>query len=461
MDTLKSGGWIHNHKLLEKLGEGGYGEVWKAEYFGAPVALKIFTRAERLASIRDEAVAQYRLGRLEGRDGRHFPRVEHIDVEARPPYMRMEIVAGVSLEAYLKANPRGGVMDRLLLARQILEGLEVIHRMGFVHGDLSPGNILVTSDATVKIIDVGFGAVFQPVDQVERSGEASSLLGAASPSYSAPERGRLKFRECGKQCDVFSFGKVLYRILTGREPHTLVPLTKVYPALVPDWDDFLYRCVEEDPERRFADGQAALEAFQALLAKEGTDAVPISFVGECPRCRTSTLVPEHWLGRKFQCKGCERNLEVIYFDVEGGRAEVRGVDGDPTFTVSAPTLAPCLRCGEPTEMKTGCPNCPAPPRRTRQRTFRIAPPPERAIAAPPAPADFRSRALIAFLLFPLFWWPGAIATAYFLSEAKGIERAEGRPVIGLTLLKTMMATLVYLPIAVATLAGAACLLALL
>lgn len=455
MDTLKSGEWIHNHQLLEKLGEGGYGEVWKAEYFGTPVALKIFTRAERLASVRNKAAAQYKLGRLDGKDGRHFPRVEHIDLEVRPPYMRMEIVAGVPLEVYLKANPRLTVMERLRLARQILEGLEVVHRLGYVHGDLSPGNILVTSDATVKIIDVGFGAVFAPVDQVERSGEASQLLGAASPSYAAPERGRLVFRECGKQCDVFSFGKILYRMLTGREPHTLVPLTKVHPGLVRDWDEFLYRCVEEDPERRFRDGHAALEAFQAALAKEDADAVPTSFVGECPHCHTSTLVPEHWLGREYQCKGCAHKLEVIYFDVDGGRAEVRAVDEDPTLTVSAPTLVACPQCGEPVNVRTGCPTCS--PQRSRMQQRKSAPvlPPLFPSPASPPQADFRHRALMALLLFPLFWWPGAIATAYFLSQAKDHERTTGRPPIGIDLLEIMMWILVYLPIAVVATAAIA------
>jgi serine/threonine protein kinase len=443
MDTLRSGEWIHNHQLLENLGEGGYGEVWKAEYLGTPVALKIFTRAERLASIRNEVVAQYRLGRLEGPDGAHFPRVEHIDIEARPPYMRMEIVAGVSLDVYLGANPRITAKDRMALARQILEGLEVVHRHGFVHGDLSPGNVLVTSAARVKIIDVGFGAVFAPLDHVERSGEASQLLGAASPSYAAPERGRLEFRECGKQCDVFSFGKILYRMLTGREPHTLVPLTKLLPGLGSQWDDFLYRCVEDDPDKRFPDARAALDAFQTALAKEETDPVPSSFVGDCPRCGTSTLVPEQWLGREFQCKGCERKLEVIYFDVDGGRAEVRVVDGDPTFTVSAPSLAACPRCGIPVDARSGCADCGPPPDTARKASRPPRDPVDRA-----APEDFRHRALIAFLLFPLFWWPGAIATAYFLSQAKDAERATGRAALGVDLLETMMWILVYLPMAV-------------
>ncbi|HLG42616.1 MAG TPA: protein kinase [Planctomycetota bacterium] len=450
MDTLKSGDRIHNHLLLEKLGEGGYGEVWKSEYFGTQVALKVFTKAERLANIRNEIVAQYRLGRLDGPDGRYFPRVEHIDVDASPPYMRMELVAGVSLEVYQKANPRLLAQDRLALAKLVLEGLAVVHRLGFVHGDLSPGNILVTSAAQVKIIDVGFGAVFQPTDQVERSGDAAQVLGAASPSYAAPERGRLEFRQCGKQCDIFSFGKILYHLLTGREPHTIVPLTKHLPGLVPEWDEFLFRCVEDLPENRFADAHAALEAFNAALSKEELDAVPNSFVAECPSCRTSTLIPEQWLGREFECKGCHHRLEVIYFDVEGGRAEVRAADGDPTFTVSASPLAACPGCGEPVDPTAGCSACIP---RTPRAAAASAGPEHYPLDAPLREEDFGYKAAIAFLLFPLLWVPGAVATAYFLSQAKEFERREGRLPTGTTSLVIMMWFLVYLPMALVGLAG--------
>ena len=449
MESPKSGDRIHHHILLEKLGEGGYGEVWKAEYFGTQVALKVFTKAERLANIRNEIVAQYRLGRLDGPEGRYFPRVEHIDVDASPPYMRMELVAGVPLEVYQKANPRLLATDRLALAKRILEGLVVVHRLGFVHGDLSPGNILVTSAAEVKIIDVGFGAVFQPSDQVERSGDAAQVLGAASPRYAAPERGRLEFRQCGKQCDIFSFGKILYHLLTGREPHTIVPLTKHLPGLVPEWDEFLFRCVEDQPENRFADAHAALEAFNAALAKEELDAVPNSFVAECPSCRTSTLVPEHWLGREFECKGCQHKLEVIYFDVEGGRAEVRAADSDPTFTVSASPLMACPHCGEPVDAAHGCA---ARPSSSRATAASIAPehyPLDTALRED----GFIYKAAIAFLLFPILWFPGAIATAYFLSQAKEFERREGRLPAGATSLQLMMIVLVYLPIAAVGLVG--------
>jgi len=157
MQGVESGRMLHGHKLLERIGEGRYGEVWRAEYLGQPVALKIFTDLRKPFEVRREALAQYALGRLEGEEGRHFPRVEHLDLEAQPPYIRMEFVDGTTLERLLE---QGGlpVERRLELGERILEALSAVHRRGFIHGDLSPSNVLVGSDGGVRLIDIGYGA---------------------------------------------------------------------------------------------------------------------------------------------------------------------------------------------------------------------------------------------------------------------------------------------------------------
>src|SRR5947207_13736593 len=104
MQDVAVGQVIHGHKLVERIGGGGYGEVWLAEFMGHPVALKIFTRGRRPANLRRELFAQYALGHLEGPDARWFPRVDHIDLDAQPPFMRMELIEGSPLEALL-VNP--------------------------------------------------------------------------------------------------------------------------------------------------------------------------------------------------------------------------------------------------------------------------------------------------------------------------------------------------------------------
>ena len=84
MQDLAVGRAIHGHKLLEKVGRGHYGEVWRAEYLGQEVALKIFTGDRKPAHLRREVFAQYALGRIDGPEGRWFPRVDHLDLDAAP-----------------------------------------------------------------------------------------------------------------------------------------------------------------------------------------------------------------------------------------------------------------------------------------------------------------------------------------------------------------------------------------
>ena len=111
----------------------------------------------------------------------------------------MELVEGRPLE---DATPET-LEARLALGRGILEALAAVHRNGFVHGDLSPRNILATPEGDVKLIDVGCGAVFGGEETDIRisttAEESEEVLGVASPLYAAPERFTSRFLEgCGR-----------------------------------------------------------------------------------------------------------------------------------------------------------------------------------------------------------------------------------------------------------------------
>ena len=137
------GNTVAGHRLVERLGQGHFGEVWKAVYQGDLVALKLFARPYRVSTIRREALAQYALGQLPIPAGRFFPTVDHIDVANDPPYMRMELIEGVPLEEIL-GQPTLSLSERFAFGEQILTALSHVHEQEFVHGDLSPMNIMVT-----------------------------------------------------------------------------------------------------------------------------------------------------------------------------------------------------------------------------------------------------------------------------------------------------------------------------
>jgi serine/threonine protein kinase len=312
MRDVANGQVIHGHKLLAKLGEGAYGEVWSAEYLGHPVALKIFNRGRRPAHLRRELFAQYALGRLEGDEARWFPRIDHIDLDADPPYVRMELIEGESLEQLL-ANPALSLEERLGIGEKILEALAVVHRHDFVHGDLSPQNVLVAHDRSVRLIDVGFGALFEESADIAMSTSAEDApTGVASPLYSAPERFRAAPMEgCGKPSDIFSFGKLLYRLITGDQPFVIKPVSLKFRALGTKWDDFLFKCLEERPEARFEDAAQALAEFRRICRFE---LAPGEYRAECAECGAAQSIPGGWAGERFDCRRCSKKLEVLFYD---------------------------------------------------------------------------------------------------------------------------------------------------
>lgn len=274
---------LAGHTLIEQIGEGRFGQVWRALFEGRPCAVKLLTRSLPVAQLRREVEAQVALGRLPMPDRLFFPRVEWLDLEHQPPYLRMELVEGIPLEEAV-ADRALDLPARLEIGRQILEALEVVHRHGFVHGDLTPRNVMLTrgGGTQIRLIDVGFGALEH--DEADDPAQSDTAMergaGVAAPLYAAPERFS---GGCGKASDLFSFGKVLYRLITGESPHAVKPVSRRRPELSCAWDEFLFRCLEERPEDRFIDAGEALQAFDALSRERGEVRVAEP-TRPCPTC---------------------------------------------------------------------------------------------------------------------------------------------------------------------------------
>ncbi len=196
--------------IIKQIGEGGMSRVFEAEdeTLGRRVALKILNRKYsgdlvRMAQFQQEALTTARVTHPNviklysvGFDQGHF-------------FIAMELVNGGSLEQRIKREGRVEEKETLRIGRQVAEGLRAAHRMGLLHRDVKPANILFTDDGTAKVVDFGLALFIQQKDQ---TGEIW-----ATPYYVSPEKvieNKEDFRS-----DLFSLGATLYHAITGQPPH--------------------------------------------------------------------------------------------------------------------------------------------------------------------------------------------------------------------------------------------------
>jgi serine/threonine-protein kinase len=281
-------GAVFNHYRVEsKLGEGGMGEVYRAidTKLDRAVAIKVLPEAvaqdpDRLARFAREAKV------LASLNHPHIAQIYGIEDRA----LVMELVPGETLRGPLP------VATALEYAKQIAEALEAAHEKGIVHRDLKPGNVMVTHDGVVKVLDFGLAAVgpdaassgADPANSptlTVRATQAGMIVGTAA--YMSPEQAAGK--PVDKRSDIWSFGVVLFDILAGQRlfegetiSHTLADvlkgqidlgrLPKDTPRAV---RDLLRRCLERDVKVRLRDiGEARIAIQQWLAHPESAPDVP-------------------------------------------------------------------------------------------------------------------------------------------------------------------------------------------
>src|SRR5580698_6306331 len=246
---LSAGTKLGPYEILEAIGAGGMGEVYRAAdpRMGRDVAIKI--SAERFSdrfSREVHAVAAL-----------NHPHICHL-YDVGPNYLVMELVEGESPKGPLPLE------EALRIARQIADALEAAHEKGIVHRDLKPGNIKIRPDGTVKVLDFGLAKVGgTPSVQGEHSPtltvgptEAGMILGTAG--YMSPEQA--KGKPVDQRADIYAFGMVLYEMLTGERLHHGETTTEIPASVIreePQWDKvpvplrrLLRRCLEKDPNKR-------------------------------------------------------------------------------------------------------------------------------------------------------------------------------------------------------------------
>ncbi len=209
-DSVMIGKIISHYKILEKLGEGGMGVVYKAQdtKLDRIVALKFLPKhllCDNEAKIRfgHEAKAASSLNHP------NITTIHEIDEFEGECFIAMEYVEGKSLKELLKEKTLS-LIEVLDIAHQICEGLTIAHEKGIVHRDIKSDNIMLTSRGQVKIMDFGL-AKLRGVSKVTKTGSTLGTL-----AYMSPEQ--VQGIEADERSDIFSFGVVFYEIITSQLP---------------------------------------------------------------------------------------------------------------------------------------------------------------------------------------------------------------------------------------------------
>jgi serine/threonine protein kinase len=282
---------ISHYEILERLGEGGMGTVYRAVdvRLGRPVAMKLLrpelaVQGESRKRFVHEARAASALNHP------HIATIYDIGQDSGVDFIAMEYVAGVSL-AQLIVGSRLPLGDALKYATQIADALSTAHAAGIIHRDLKPANIMVSDKGAVKVVDFGLAKLTESVPSeinderastdtasavLSENTEDGTILGTAA--YMSPEQA--EGRPADARSDVFSFGAVLYEMVTGRRAFrgdskisTLVAVLEkepesprqLAPALSLDLEKLIVRCLRKSPERRWqsmADLKVTLEELQ-------------------------------------------------------------------------------------------------------------------------------------------------------------------------------------------------------
>jgi len=334
---LEIGATLDRYRLVEKIGEGGMGAVWRAEdtALGREVAVKVLS--ERLRDDREH------LSRFEA-EARALASLNHpnivtihgIEECAGERFLTMELVRGRRLDEIVPADGLP-LLEFLRLAIGLTDAIAAAHRAGITHRDLKPGNVLVTDEGQVKVLDFGLALSRDPRGPATSDTDTTRTLSiddriAGTVPYMAPEQ--IQGREVDPRADVFALGVLMYEMATGHRPFGGATLPEAIASLLRDRPKplesrrpefprhlgrVLARCLEQDPELRPASAAELRDELRAiargLTAVGGTEQVSIAVL---PFVDLSRGGDHEWL-----CAGIAEEILNALARVEGLRVASR------------------------------------------------------------------------------------------------------------------------------------------
>lgn len=256
---------LGHYRILEKIGAGGMGEVYRArdEHLDREVAIKLLPEG----ALSDEA-SRHRFHQ----EARALSRLNHpsiatvhdFDTQGQTDFLVTEYVPGIALSDALASGPLPEP-EILRLGTQLAEGLAAAHGLGIVHRDLKPGNLRVMPDGRLKILDFGLASsVARTLDATVTASAIGTDACSGTLAYMAPEQ--LRGEAVDPRSDIYSVGMVLYEMATGHRPFettlstTLadailhnppLPPGRVRPELSPELEHIILKCLEKEPGHRY------------------------------------------------------------------------------------------------------------------------------------------------------------------------------------------------------------------
>ena len=284
--SIEPGTVLGRYRLVERIGEGGMGEVWRAhdDNLDRDVAIKMLLRGvlgdnTRRERFRREALVLSRLS---------HPGVATIfDFDARNgrDFLVMEYVAGGTLESRLAKGPLP-LNTVMTLGAEIGDALDNAHRHGFLHRDLKPGNIALTVDDHAKILDFGLALLLSSSTATGRMTQPGMIVG--SLPYMAPEQ---LFGDAGDgRTDVYALGVMLFEMITGQKPfikdrpeslmfaivNTAAPSVRALRAETPDaLDRLIAQCLRKSPAERPATAAVVSQTLRGIRDGAPSGALPM------------------------------------------------------------------------------------------------------------------------------------------------------------------------------------------
>jgi len=296
---------LGHYRIVEKIGAGGMGEVYRAEdeHLDREVAIKVLPRgmlSDELARKRFHTEARA----LSQLNHQNIATIYDCDSHEGIDFLVMEYIAGETLSRKLEGGPLAQ-HETLSLGLQLAEALVAAHGHGIIHRDLKPANLMLTPEGNLKVLDFGLAKLRKPLDGISATtatGDSLSEAGttvakgssetkglAGTLPYMAPEQ--LLGDEVDARTDIHAVGAVLYEMATGSRPfpeaeasvigailrRVPVPPASLNPAVSTELERLIERCLEKDPKDR---PQSAVELTTELKRLVPSTAMPAARVGK-------------------------------------------------------------------------------------------------------------------------------------------------------------------------------------